>query len=429
MGGAVVSEQVPEAARSAALDLHKGIDDPRGHGCKRWPEGWWLLSSQGEMVPGRCRATNLCDYCSRLFAVETSEMLMLDAMEHAPTVYAVLTARELLDRADCRRHLTQIRKSLRRRWPGIEWACLVEFQRRGALHLNLLIKGVPADDVDALHAAISRVWCSRVDALPRAQFVGPIGAAEGLVRYVTQHFMKPAQAPPIGWRGHRYSSTRGYLVRPAALMRVEAREALRGKRALRAALKAGHEGADAEIVAGQALELAAATSWRLLSLDPSPLARGERADARAAAIAAVNRHNEGSARDAHTPRPPRPLPDRATAYGVAGRVALAARSLAPDPGHAPRSGAGPGVDPRPQVIAQDGPANGQPGGNAAQPEPGGRAAGAPTGRPLGTDGVKVAIGAADRLVPVGAGPSGPLDPDASRSVPGHDASPRGPSSA
>src|SRR5690349_7911857 len=122
-----------QAALRAALDLHKGIGDPPDprRGCKRWPEGLFLYAVQtGELVAGRCRATNLCEYCATLFAVETSEMLMLDALEYAPTVYAVLTARELLDRADCKGHLKQLRKSLRRRWPAIEWAVLVEFQRR-----------------------------------------------------------------------------------------------------------------------------------------------------------------------------------------------------------------------------------------------------------------------------------------------------------
>jgi hypothetical protein len=271
-------------APQAPLDLHKGIDDPpvpagsrerpdpAAGGCLRWPEHERLLSNQGELVRGRCRATNLCPYCARLFAVETSEMLMLDAMEYAPTVYAVLTARELLERPECRRHLTQLRRSLRKRWPAIEWAVLIEFQRRGALHLNLLIKGVPVDDVAELHRRMADLWCSRVDAVPAAQFVGPVGAAEGLVRYVTQHFMKPAQAPPIGWRGHRYSATRGYLVRPASVMREEARTALRGKRALAAAIRAGHEGHEAELVAHQALEVAAATTWRLYTLPAAALA-------------------------------------------------------------------------------------------------------------------------------------------------------------
>jgi hypothetical protein len=308
---------VPAADRSgaggaAALDLHEGIvdpADPAAGGCPRWPEHQRLLSSQGELVRGRCRATNLCAYCARLFAVETSEMLLLDAMEHAPAAYAVLTARELLDRAVCRRHLEQLRRSLRRRWPAIEWACLVEFQRRGALHLNLLIKGVPADDVAELHQRISAVWCRRVDAEPQAQFVGAVGAAEGLVRYVTQHFMKPAQAPPIGWRGHRYSATRGYLVRPAAVMRHEARDALRAKRALRRALAAGHQAHEAELVAHQALELAAATSWRLYCLPAAALAPGGRSPVTGRAQpdrsdSAEPQHRGGQGAGAATAAPP-----------------------------------------------------------------------------------------------------------------------------
>jgi hypothetical protein len=275
------------AGGAAALDLHEGIVEPLADtaagGCTRWPESMRLLSSQGEVVRGRCRATNLCAYCARLFAVETSEMLLLDAMEHAPGLYAVLTARELLDRAVCRGHLDALRRSLRRRWPTIEWAVLVEFQRRGALHLNLLVKGVPVDDVDELHARICRVWCRRVDAEPQAQFVGAVGAAEGLVRYVTQHFMKPSQAPPIGWQGHRYSATRGYLVRPAAVMRDEARTSLRRKRAVRRALQAGHEAHDAELVAHQALEIAAATSWRVYTLPSAVLAPGQERAARSPA--------------------------------------------------------------------------------------------------------------------------------------------------
>src|SRR3954463_532528 len=107
-----------------ALDLHEGIRDPRPcGGCLRWPEHPRLLNHKtGELLPGRCRATNLCPYCARLFAIETSEMLMLDAMEDAPALYVVLTAREFLTRAACVDHLRQLRRSLRKRWPSIRWA-------------------------------------------------------------------------------------------------------------------------------------------------------------------------------------------------------------------------------------------------------------------------------------------------------------------
>lgn len=267
----------PRAAWAAErpLDLHEGIrtpplPDPRSLGCKRWPETLRLLNeSTGELLVGRCRATNLCLYCARLFAVETSEMLVLDAMEDAPTLYVVLTAREHLTRADCTEVLRHLRRSLRRRWPNLRWAVTVEFQRRGALHLNLLIKGVPVLGLDEFHKAAVAIWCTRVDALPSGQWSDVIADELGVVRYIGLHFLKSSQAPAIGWRGHRYSSTRDYLVRPASVMRLEARRSLRLKRLL-------HRGLDLE---HSELELAASESvtWSIRHLSPAKRSLANRA--------------------------------------------------------------------------------------------------------------------------------------------------------
>ncbi len=229
----------------APLDLHEGILDPSaaGRACGRWPEHLTLANlSTGEVVAGRCKATNLCRYCQRLYVVETVEMLSLDATEYAPTIWVVLTAREHLARRDCDQHLWQLRKAARRHWPDVEWFVQVEFQRRGALHLNLLVKGVPDDAVEALGELLTRVWCARVDARPVAQWIGLIDDPEGTVRYLQKtlaHGLKREQAPPIGWRGHRTSQTRGYLVRPAGVMREEARRSLRLKRLQHAGLELG----------------------------------------------------------------------------------------------------------------------------------------------------------------------------------------------
>lgn len=199
-------------------------------------------------------------------------MLLLDAMEHAPTLLVVLTARTHLERPDCTDHLRQLRRSLRRQWPAIEWAVLVEFQRRGALHLNLLVKNVAPDQAAELHAAICAVWCSRVDAVAAAQSVTPIYAVGGAVKYVSQHFMKPAQAPPEGWQGHRYSSTRGYLVRPARIMREEARTALKRKRELWRLREAAEEQGvtlladELEEFAARTLEVRAGQKWELVQI-------------------------------------------------------------------------------------------------------------------------------------------------------------------
>lgn len=222
---------------ASPLDLHEGISDPDpSEGCSRWPERLWLLKrSTGELVRGRCRATNLCRYCQTLYVVETVEMLTLDSMEYAPTLWSVLTAREHLTRRDTYRHLEQIRRAVRRRWPDAEWFVQVEFQRRGALHLNLLHKGVPSTDVDALGQVVSSTWVDRVDAEAPGQWTAEIADGEGVVKYLSKmlaHGLKAEQAPPIGWRGHRTSQTRGYLVRPASVMRQEARASLQLKRKL-----------------------------------------------------------------------------------------------------------------------------------------------------------------------------------------------------
>lgn len=210
-----------------------------------------LNETTGELVRGRCKATNLCEYCRTLYTVETLEMLELDAMEYAPTLWLVLTAREHLTRRDTYRHLERLRAALRRRWPALEWFVQVEFQRRGALHLNLLTKGIPVERKECsawaswsmgsvapncggcLRCVAVSVWCGRVDAEPVGQWVGEVGESVGVIRYISKmlaHGLKAEQAPVLGWKGHRTSQTRGYLVRPASVMRLEARESLSEKR-------------------------------------------------------------------------------------------------------------------------------------------------------------------------------------------------------
>lgn len=260
-----------DAPLAGLLDLHEGIVDPAPLGCQRWPENLRLLNhSSGELIRGRCRATNLCRYCQRLYVVETVEMLTLDAVEWPPTLWAVLTAREHLSRAECRRHLEQLRKRCRVNWPDVEWFVQVEFQRRGALHLNLLIKGVPVEDEDALRLALVERWCSRVDAEAVGQWVGAVEESVGVVRYLSKmlaHGLKVEQAPPIGWRGHRTSQTRGYLVRPAGQMREEARRALRIKREIWKGLDAATAELEVELASGVEWSLQAFNPWRGTVID------------------------------------------------------------------------------------------------------------------------------------------------------------------
>jgi hypothetical protein len=268
------------------LDLHEGISDadPAARSCGRWPEHMRLLSSQGEVVRGRCRATNQCAYCARLAAVENAELLALDALAgNAPEVWAVLTTRTpSMDPARFYESRRQVMRALKRRWPAAEYAALVEFTTgygplSGGLrrpHWNLLLKGIPAADVDQARDVITSVWCAREDAEPWGQHVGPITEAGGLMRYIALHFQKQSQQPPAGWRGHRFTKSRGYLATSTPQAREQARASLRHKRELWRAFRRGLEGHDAELAAHEALELAAATTWRVIA-DPA-IRRGAR---------------------------------------------------------------------------------------------------------------------------------------------------------
>lgn len=265
------------SAAERPLDLYEGISDPGASGCLRWPPGlrlmWRDRSGDFGFVWGRCKATNLCPYCRLLAVIETAEMLSLDALEYAPSLLLTLTAREHLTRRDTYRHLEQLRRSVRREWPA-EWFVQVEFQKRGALHLHLLVKGVEPAAAARLQERAARLWCSRVDAEPAGQDCRPINASQAIVRYLQKelsHGLKAEQAPPLGWAGHRTSQTRGYFVRPAAKMRREARASLRHKAAVYRAMQfLGPDGEppsaqDVEWIVEQLLARQAERSWSLVA--------------------------------------------------------------------------------------------------------------------------------------------------------------------
>lgn len=233
-------------------------------------------------MPGRCKATNLCDYCGRLAAIENTEMLALDATEGiAPRVWCVLTTPSTNpDPAAFYRSRDQLVKALRRRFPALEWAALVEFttgygtrsEGKRRPHWNLLLKGIGPEDIDQVRHVIASVWCPRVGGNPDAQHVGSIEEAGGLMRYIALHFQKESQRPPEGWRGHRLLKSRGYLWRPTPEAREAAKQSLRLKRELRKAELDGLEGADALAAAELALYEANELSWDLVRLQEVPTA-------------------------------------------------------------------------------------------------------------------------------------------------------------
>lgn len=272
----------------------QGSEVPRkGACCPRWPEKLRLVSSDGRMVPGRCRATNQCEYCARLSAVEYAEMFALDALDgEAPEVWMVLTTRTAtLDTAGFYQGRRKVITALKRRWPGVRYAALVEFTTGYAAadglrrpHWNLFFKGIPAADAARAGEIAARVWCGHVDAEPQGQFCGPVSEFGGLMRYVTLHFLKESQQPPKGWKGQRvmFSTGRkgvgGFFTRPVWKVRRDAKRALRLKRELWRAESLGWEGAMASAIAENELERQDGLLWelRVLTVDADGVIRKAR---------------------------------------------------------------------------------------------------------------------------------------------------------
>ena len=232
---------------------------------------------------------NLCPPCARLGAVETSECLALDALENSPpAVWLVLTTRLAESSpAPFYRARAAVMRAVKRRWPEAEYAALVEFTTgygprsggRRRPHWNLLLKNVPADAIEELREVVVRVWCDRVDAKPAGQFVGPVAEAGGLMRYLALHFQKESQAPPLGWKGHRFMHSRGYFAEGITEVRKRAQAQLRYRREVwkleNAAAAAGVELLPYEVhdLVGERIERNAALTWKLVQtaeLSPAP---------------------------------------------------------------------------------------------------------------------------------------------------------------
>jgi hypothetical protein len=207
-------------------------------------------------------------------------MVALDACEAAPTTFVVLTTRNPdIGRRDVYAALRKATLAARRRWPTFEYACFVEFttglsvwsggHRR--IHLNLLVKGVPDDDRERLRSVLLKVWGARTNTTQL--HVGPIYAAEGLVRYVTNlalHVMKDGQKPPRSYEGHLVRWSLGYFGRGATIMRAEAERAIRVKREAWRQRRDGLPADEAEIVAALEVELAELERWQLVEVRRRP---------------------------------------------------------------------------------------------------------------------------------------------------------------
>ena len=270
----------PDAGAQALSASNEELSASEGQklvpaGCPRWPKRLYLLSSQGLWVPGRCRSSNLCEYCLIQEVHVIRRMLSMQAIDGpAPELLMVFGTRTATnDPAPFYRGRSEVVRALRREFGPVSYACLSEFTTgkshySGGLrrpHWNMLVGGVPADVVDQVRELVIPIWCQHVDAEPEAQYAEALRDTAALMRYLADHFTKTDQQPPTGeaWKHkQRFNCSRNYF---SPLTRAEARElawwSLQHDREVVKAQRAGE--ADPMTVAEEAVDELRSLTWSL----------------------------------------------------------------------------------------------------------------------------------------------------------------------
>jgi hypothetical protein len=152
-------------------------------------------------------------------AFENMTMLRQDAEENsAPEHVITLTSREpVTDAAAYRNACAVFWRAFRRTWGHVEYCGFIEWTtgegpRSGGkrrLHSHWLVKGLQADDLDAVQAWVSAEWAKLTGAW--VVEVAELRTVGGVVGYLALHHEKASQAPPPGWTGRRLRPSRGYF--------------------------------------------------------------------------------------------------------------------------------------------------------------------------------------------------------------------------
>ncbi|HEY8705186.1 MAG TPA: hypothetical protein VIL98_10555 [Gaiellaceae bacterium] len=99
-------------------------------------------------------------------------------------------------------------------------------------HKHHLVKGLgrPSDGrLVALESQVSEKWKLYTRGAWRVE-CRPLRTPMGAVAYLALHHNKLEQNPPEGWKGKRFSPSRGYFERPIAELRAEARALMADER-------------------------------------------------------------------------------------------------------------------------------------------------------------------------------------------------------
>lgn len=166
----------------------------------------------GSLAPVRCGASNSCDYCAFLAAVENAALVALDAREHSPPVGGMTTTthRPDFDLGQLRRAEENLIDYLRRAYgKDVAYCGFLEWTTgkggHGRMpHLHHLLKGIPREVLQAperglspLEVEISKRW----ERYTGGAFIvdcRELRTAAGAIAYLSLHHHKREQAAPAG---------------------------------------------------------------------------------------------------------------------------------------------------------------------------------------------------------------------------------------
>lgn len=228
------------SASSLALYPDKS---PAWPGCPTPRIGRAWVGEDGELLPIPC-GRNSCLYCRPRNVQITAAMVGLAASRspHPPTYAVLSTTRDEVDQATLRNGWKDVARRVRREvCPRVDYAWFREWTtgrhdlrgvRRTHYHsiwtrLNGAQAAAVADVSREVWARLAGAWSKQAHGYER------IWDAGGLARYVAGlagHHLKTGQAPPTGWKGRRYGTSRGFYAGDARELRAEAEAVVRDER-------------------------------------------------------------------------------------------------------------------------------------------------------------------------------------------------------
>jgi hypothetical protein len=239
----VASSCAPDGAGQSEAPLALKRDKSTNPaGCPNPRDDWvGIDSTTGEMFPLPC-SRNSCPHCRRRnVQVTAAKMGINQTLTDRPITHAVLsTTRDWLPddelRAGWQEAARLVKRNVNAR-PRYAWFREWTEGRNDGIRRTHYHSTWALDNDDQAQAVTEisrRVWAARAGAYSeKAHGWKPVFDAGGLTRYIAGlvgHHLKSNQAPPPGWSGRRFGTSRGFYAIDSRELDKQAKSAVRDER-------------------------------------------------------------------------------------------------------------------------------------------------------------------------------------------------------